>query len=46
MAAATQIALTLKDQFDVAATYPLGELADAVEHAVRPGKIGSVLIRP
>jgi NADPH:quinone reductase-like Zn-dependent oxidoreductase len=46
VAAATQIALTLKDQFDVAATYPLGELADAVEHAVRPGKIGSVLIRP
>jgi NADPH:quinone reductase-like Zn-dependent oxidoreductase len=46
VAAAAQIALALKDQFDVAATYRLGELAEAVEHAVRPGKIGTVLIRP
>ncbi|MGW1887371.1 zinc-binding dehydrogenase [Streptomyces sp. NPDC001970] len=46
VAAAKQIALALKDQFDVAATYGLGELANAVEHAVRPGKIGTVLIRP
>ncbi|MBA2813701.1 zinc-binding dehydrogenase [Streptomyces sp. KM273126] len=46
VATAKQIALALKDQFEVAATYGLGELADAVEHAVRPGKVGLVLVRP
>ncbi|MET7933264.1 zinc-binding dehydrogenase [Streptomyces sp. NPDC005322] len=46
IATAKQIALALTDQFDVAATYRLGELADAVEHAVRPGKVGTVLVRP
>ncbi|MEU0968984.1 zinc-binding dehydrogenase [Streptomyces sp. NPDC005917] len=46
IATAKQIALALADQFDVAATYGLGELANAVEHAVRPGKVGTVLIRP
>jgi NADPH:quinone reductase-like Zn-dependent oxidoreductase len=46
VAAAKLIALALHDQFDVAATYRLGELADAVEHAVRPGKVGTVLVRP
>jgi hypothetical protein len=45
-ATAKQIAIALKDQFDVAATYGLDELGDAVEHAVRPGKIGTVLVRP
>ncbi|MGW1169923.1 zinc-binding dehydrogenase [Streptomyces sp. NPDC002550] len=44
--AAKLIALEFKDQFDVAATYDLGELANAVKHAVRPGKVGTVLIRP
>ncbi|MFI5635372.1 zinc-binding dehydrogenase [Streptomyces sp. NPDC051664] len=43
---AKQVAPGLKDQFDVAATYGLGELAAAVEHAVRPGKAGLVLVRP
>lgn len=46
VAAAKLIALALKDQFDVAATYGLDELGNAVEHAVRPGKIGTVLVRP
>ncbi|MCX4734506.1 zinc-binding dehydrogenase [Streptomyces sp. NBC_01363] len=46
IATAKQIALALTEQFDVAATYGLGELADAVEHAVRPGKVGIVLVRP
>ncbi|MFE7243675.1 zinc-binding dehydrogenase [Streptomyces sp. NPDC057580] len=46
VATAQQIALGLQDQFDVAATYGLGELAKAVEHAVRPGKVGLVLVRP
>ncbi|MFF8913303.1 zinc-binding dehydrogenase [Streptomyces sp. NPDC015032] len=46
VATAKQIALGLKGQFEVAATYDLGELANAVEHAVRPGKVGLVLVRP
>jgi NADPH:quinone reductase-like Zn-dependent oxidoreductase len=46
VATAKQIALGLTDQFDVAATYGLGELAYAVQHAVRPGKVGAVLVRP
>ncbi|MFK4267591.1 zinc-binding dehydrogenase [Streptomyces milbemycinicus] len=46
VATAQQIALGLKDQFVVAAEYSLGELTDAVEHAVRPGKVGTVLVRP
>ncbi|MET7902562.1 zinc-binding dehydrogenase [Streptomyces sp. NPDC005355] len=46
VATAKQIALALTDQFDVAATYGLAELAIAVEHAVRPGKVGLVLVRP
>jgi NADPH:quinone reductase-like Zn-dependent oxidoreductase len=46
VATAMQIALALKDQFDVAATYGLGELANVVEHSVRPGKVGTVLVRP
>ncbi|WP_406105926.1 zinc-binding dehydrogenase [Streptomyces sp. NBC_01003] len=46
IATAKQIALALTDQFDVAATYGLGELADAVAHAVQPGKVGTVLVRP
>ncbi|MGW2420550.1 hypothetical protein ACWC0C_15070 [Streptomyces sp. NPDC001709] len=46
VAAAKLIALALKDQFEVAATYGLGALADAVEHVVRPSKVGTVLVRP
>jgi NADPH:quinone reductase-like Zn-dependent oxidoreductase len=46
VATAKQIALALKDQFDVGATYGLGELANAVRNAVRPGKVGTVLVRP
>ncbi|WP_405885347.1 zinc-binding dehydrogenase [Streptomyces sp. NBC_01136] len=46
VATAKQIALALNDLFDVAATYGLGEVANAVEHAVRPGKVGTVLVRP
>jgi NADPH:quinone reductase-like Zn-dependent oxidoreductase len=43
VATAKQIAVALKDQCDVAATYGLGELANVVEHSVRPGKVGTVL---
>ncbi|MEU8982762.1 zinc-binding dehydrogenase [Streptomyces sp. NPDC048309] len=46
VAAAKLIALALKDQFDVAAAYALDQLANAVEHAVRPGKVGTVLVHP
>ncbi|KUJ35065.1 zinc-binding dehydrogenase [Streptomyces sp. MI02-2A] len=46
IATAKQIALALTEQFDVAGTYGLGDLASAVEHAVRPGKVGTVLVRP
>ncbi|MEU1941880.1 zinc-binding dehydrogenase [Streptomyces sp. NPDC020125] len=46
IATAKQIALALTEQFDVAATYGLDDLASAVEHAVRPGKVGTVLVRP
>ncbi|MGW7408555.1 zinc-binding dehydrogenase [Streptomyces sp. NPDC054833] len=46
VAATKQIAPALSDQFDVAATYGLDDLADAVEHMVRPGKVGTVLVRP
>ncbi|MEU9987651.1 zinc-binding dehydrogenase [Streptomyces sp. NPDC048045] len=46
VAAAKLIATAAKDQFDVAGTYGLGDLAEAVEHAQRPGKVGTVLIRP
>ncbi|MFC9621725.1 zinc-binding dehydrogenase [Streptomyces sp. NPDC056930] len=46
VATAKQIALGLKDQFEVAATYGLEQLTDAVELAVQPGKVGLVLVRP
>ncbi|MFG2386735.1 zinc-binding dehydrogenase [Streptomyces avermitilis] len=46
VATAKLIALALEDQFDVAATYGLDELGLALEHAVRPGKMGTVLVRP
>ncbi|MFJ9968047.1 zinc-binding dehydrogenase [Streptomyces avermitilis] len=46
VATAKLIALALEDQFDVAATYGLDELGMALEHAVRPGKMGTVLVRP
>lgn len=39
-------AAELRRRFGVAAEYGLGELTDAVEHAVRPGKVGTVLVRP
>jgi NADPH:quinone reductase-like Zn-dependent oxidoreductase len=33
-------------QFDVAAIYPIAELSDAIRHATKPGKTGTVLVRP
>jgi NADPH:quinone reductase-like Zn-dependent oxidoreductase len=40
------IAQALSDHFDVAAIYPIGELSDAIRHAAKPGKTGTVLVRP
>jgi hypothetical protein len=36
----------LSNQFDVAAIYPIAELSDAIRHATKPGKTGTVLVRP
>ncbi|MEU8486716.1 zinc-binding dehydrogenase [Streptomyces sp. NPDC048641] len=46
VAAAKLIAMAAKEQFDVAGAYGLDDLAEAVQHAQRPGKVGTVLIRP
>lgn len=43
---ACQMAQALSSQFDVAAIYPIAELSDAIRHATKPGKIGTVLVRP
>ena len=40
------IAQALSDHFDVAAIYPIGELSDAIRHAAKPGKTGTVLVCP
>jgi hypothetical protein len=37
---------TLSSQFDVAAIYPIAELSGAIRHATKPGKTGTVLVRP
>ncbi|MER7792815.1 hypothetical protein [Streptomyces sp. NPDC097640] len=37
VAAAKMIAMAAKDRFDVAATYGLGDLAEAAQHAQWPG---------
>jgi hypothetical protein len=40
------MAQAISDQFDVAAIYPVGDLSEAIRHATKPGKIGTVLVRP
>jgi NADPH:quinone reductase-like Zn-dependent oxidoreductase len=42
--AAQLIARGTAEAFDVAAQYDIAEIAQAVEHAVRPGKSGTVLV--
>ncbi|MET7332193.1 zinc-binding dehydrogenase [Nonomuraea sp. NPDC005650] len=42
--AAQLIARGAAEAFDVAAQYGIDEIAQAVEHAVRPGKTGTVLV--
>ena len=45
-ATASLMAQALSGQFDVAAIYPIGNLSDAIRHATKPGKTGTVLVRP
>lgn len=40
------MAQALSSEFDVAAIYPIAELSDAIRHATKPGKTGTVLVRP
>jgi NADPH:quinone reductase-like Zn-dependent oxidoreductase len=40
------MAQAFSSQFDVAAIYPIAELSDAIRHATKPGKTGTVLVRP
>jgi NADPH:quinone reductase-like Zn-dependent oxidoreductase len=40
------MAQAFSSQFDVAAIYPMVELSDAIRHAAKPGKTGTVLVRP
>jgi NADPH:quinone reductase-like Zn-dependent oxidoreductase len=40
------MAQAFPSQFDVAAIYSIAELSDAIRHATKPGKTGTVLVRP
>jgi NADPH:quinone reductase-like Zn-dependent oxidoreductase len=40
------MAQAFSSQFDVAAIYPIAQLSDAIGHATKPGKTGTVLVRP
>jgi hypothetical protein len=44
--AACLMAQAFSVQFDVASIYPIAELSDAIRHAAKPGKTGTVLVRP
>lgn len=45
VAAVTGLAAALPSEFDVAGVYVLDQIADAVHHVSRPGKIGTVIVR-
>ena len=46
VATADMITADLPHHFDVAATYPLDQIADAVRHVSQPGKVGTVVVTP
>jgi NADPH:quinone reductase-like Zn-dependent oxidoreductase len=46
LACAVSIAENLREHFDVAAIYPLDHISDAVRHVTRPGKLGTVIVKP
>jgi hypothetical protein len=39
------IATARAEEFDVAGTYTLGQITEAVQHVNRPGKIGTVIVK-
>jgi len=45
IAGVTAIAVALSAEFDIAGTYMLDQIADAVQHVARPGKIGTVIVK-
>jgi NADPH:quinone reductase-like Zn-dependent oxidoreductase len=45
IAGITAIAMALPAEFDVAGTYPLNQIAEAVQHVNRPGKTGTVIVK-
>ena len=45
IASVTAIATGLSAEFDVAATYTLDQITDAVQHVNAPGKIGTVIVK-
>ena len=45
MAGVIAIATTQAAEFDVAGTYTLDQITDAVQHVNRPGKVGTVIVK-
>lgn len=45
IASVTAIAIALSAEFDVAGTYTLDQITDAVQHVNRPRKIGTVIVK-
>jgi len=45
IASVTAIAFALSAEFDVAGTYTLDQITEAVQHVSRPGKIGTVIVK-
>ena len=46
VASAVAITTGIPHHFDVAATYPLDRIADAVRQVAQPGKVGTVVVKP
>jgi hypothetical protein len=39
------MAIGLSGEFDVAGSYPLDQIKDAIQHVGRPGKTGTVIVK-
>jgi NADPH:quinone reductase-like Zn-dependent oxidoreductase len=46
VASAVMITTSIPQHFDVAAIYPLDQIAEAVHHVSQPGKVGTVVVKP
>lgn len=46
IATALELAASRPQEIDVAATYPLAQITDAVREANRAGRLGTVIVRP